>query len=165
MKNILLALTAITALNATTAKAEAEVLFDQNNVSVVKFMDDFSEEMTSCQLNVSDWKRGSSRLSIYGRTMGTLKVQGGAGNYGVAGFKYKIDKNAPVEVGRQWVGGEAQWGKTATSELLDQLAKGSKIIVHSFPDNQFADPHKGKFDLSGSATAVKTLKNCLAGKA
>ncbi len=148
-------------LLSPTVLADSTELHDLENISVFKFSDEFSGETTSCQLNISNWGRESTRLSIFSKPGSeSLTLLGAVGSFDGSGFQFKIDDGEIYKYGQDYPGGEEIFPKVDYS-ILDSLSSGHEIIVRVHPANQFVSSETNRYSLSGSDKAVKSLRDCL----
>jgi len=143
------------------AFAESIKLHDLGNIYVSKFMDEFSGDISSCQLHITDWRDRSARLSI-ASTPGaeSLRLFGSVGSFEGSGFQFKIDDGQIYKYGQDYPGGEEVY-PIVGYDILDELSSGHEIIVRVHPANQYVNSETNRYSLSGSAKAVESLRDCL----
>lgn len=153
--------TALLALTvSTTVQAENHVLYNSGEISVLKITDDFTEELSSCQMTISSDKVTMSVFASKTTYKGVLnKLYGTAGNLGASGIKYKIDSNKVFQTGASYPSGDAIF-PLAPSNLLDDLAKGKQMVIQMVPGNQFGDTARTKLKLTGSNEAITAYRGC-----
>ncbi|HCG8184650.1 TPA: hypothetical protein NJ488_002953 [Vibrio parahaemolyticus] len=160
MKQLILA-TAIVA--SFSVQAASEVVYKQGIFTVVKFSDEFTEEVTSCQLNIGEFARDKPRLSLFSKptkSFEAIGLTGGIGNFSSSGYQLKIDDGEMIKQGRASAGGDPTYGVADTS-LLNSISNGAKLILRVYPDNQFVDTQTEVYKLKGSSTAIDKFKSCL----
>ncbi|EOX3944451.1 MULTISPECIES: hypothetical protein [Vibrio] len=160
MKKLILA-TAIVA--SFSAQSAPEMVYKQSIFTVVKFSDEFTEEVTSCQLNIGEFARDKPRLSLFSKptkSFEAIGLTGSIGNYSSSGYQLKIDDGEMIKQGRTRAGGDPTYG-VADTLLLNNIANGSKLILRVYPDNQFVDSQTEVYNLKGSSTAIEKFKFCL----
>lgn len=162
MKKILL-LTAITA--SFSAHAAHKIIYNKGIFALVQFSDEFTEEVTSCQLNIGEIAHDKPRLSLFskpGNDFSSIGISSYVGSFGGSGYQFKIDNGEVVKRGRTYAGGDTVFGDISGSKL-DELASGNKLILRVHPDNQYADSQTATYSLTGSTVAINKFKSCLAG--
>lgn len=148
-----------------SSQAAYEVIYNQDIFTLVKFSDEFTEEVTSCQLNVGDYAKDKPRISFFSRPtkdLSSVNVSGNVGSFGGSGYQFKIDKGEMIKKGKTSAGGDEVYGNVNLS-TLDELANGNKLILRVHPDNRYVDSRTETYSLKGSSLAISKFKNCLAG--
>ncbi|PMI87040.1 hypothetical protein BCU63_01620 [Vibrio splendidus] len=162
MKKVLL-LTVLTA--SFSAHAAHKIIYAQGIFGLVQFSDEFTEEVTSCQLNIGDIAKDKPRISLFskpGTDLSSIGISSYAGSFGGSGYQFKIDNGEVVKRGSTYAGGDTVFGNISASKL-DELASGNKLILRVHPDNQYADSQTATYSLAGSTVAINKFKSCLAG--
>ncbi|EGR0735484.1 hypothetical protein ACWAOL_004654 [Vibrio parahaemolyticus] len=162
MKKLILA----TVLAASfSAQAAPEIIYNQGIFTLVKFSDEFTEKVTSCQLNIGEFARDKPRISLFSKptkNFEAIGLAGSVGNYSGSGYQIKIDDGEMIQKGRTRPGGDATYG-VADASMLNNIVNGNKLILRVHPDNQFVDTETEVYSLKGSSTAIDKFKSCLSG--
>ncbi|MFA0193738.1 hypothetical protein AB4501_23120 [Vibrio sp. 10N.222.55.E8] len=152
-------------LASFSSQAAHEVIYSQDIFTLVKFSDEFTEEVTSCQLNIGDYAKDKPRISFFSKPVKELSsvgVSGQVGSFSGSGYQFKIDKGEMIKKGRTSAGGDVVYGNVNIS-TLDELANGNKFILRVHPENRYVDSRTETYSLKGSSVAISKFKNCLVG--
>lgn len=152
-------------LASFSSQAAYEVVYSQGIFTLLKFSDEFTEEVTSCQLNVGDLAKDKPRIAFFSRPtkeLSSVGISSNVGRYEGSGYQFKIDSGEVTKKGRSQAGGDAVYGNVSIS-TLDELSKGSKFILRVHPDNRYVDSQTETYSLKGSSVAVSKFKSCIAG--
>jgi hypothetical protein len=162
MKKILL----LTALAASfSANAAHKVIHSQGIFTLVQFSDEFTEEVTSCQLNIGELAKDKPRISLFSKPtsdFSSIGLSSYVGSFGGSGYQFKIDNGEVVKKGSTYAGGDTVFGYISGSKL-DELASGNKLILRVHPENQYVDSQTATYSLKGSTVAINKFKSCLSG--
>lgn len=148
-----------------SSQAAHEVTYRQGIFKLVKYSDEFTEEVTSCQLTIGEYARDKPRLIFFSKPVKELysvNVLSQVGKFDGSGYQFKIDKGEMTKRGRTSPGGDVIYGDVDIS-TLDELANGNKLILRVHPENQFIDSRTEIYSLKGSTIAASKFKNCLLG--
>lgn len=155
----------LAALASFSAHAAHEIIYDQGIFTLVKFTDEFTEEVTSCQLNVGVYAKDKPRIAFYSRPVKDLSsvgMSGAIGSFDASGYQFKIDKGEMIKNGSSYAGGDVVYGDASIS-TLNELANGNKLILRVHPSNRYAKSGTETYSLKGSSLAVSKFKSCLLG--
>ncbi|MDW1965979.1 hypothetical protein [Vibrio sp. Vb0587] len=144
------------------ALAEMNFLHVSDNITVQEFIDEFNGEKQTCQLSISNWNNGTTRLFIVA-TPGSekLRLGGYVDSFPGSGLQLKIDDGRIYKYGSDLPGGEEQILPEIGYDFLDELSDSNEIIVRVHPENQFVNTKTDRYSIPESLKAVEVLKNCI----
>lgn len=146
-----------------SVQAAQEIVYDKGVFTLIEFSDEFTEEVTSCQLNIGEFANDKPRMHLFSKPtkdVDVISIATHAGRFDGSGYQYKIDKGETVKRGTSSAGGDVTYGSMESTEL-DALAQGDKLILRVHPDNRYADSLTETFSLTGSSAAISKFRACL----
>ncbi|CAH6912941.1 exported hypothetical protein [Vibrio chagasii] len=154
-----LAIISIASLIAFSAQAAETKVLNRANTSVaLEFTDEFTGNISACQINLGKTHRTTPRISIL--DMGSkLMIVGSAGGFDASGFQFKIDSGEHRKFGTDYKGGDSYYGFVEET-LLNEISSGSTITIRAFPENQFAESMTKKYSLTGSSKTIYAFNQC-----
>ncbi|MEZ8965177.1 hypothetical protein BCT04_13555 [Vibrio breoganii] len=148
-------------ITPTALASDAKVLMDSSLINVVEFSDEFTEKVTSCQVNIGEYERGKARFSLFGSSPARIGIAGKVGAHSGSGFMLKVDSGEIYEFGAKYPGGDPIF-PDAPNGIMEQLSNGKTVVIRVHPDNQFVDTATNKYSLKGSSKAISLFQKCLA---
>lgn len=157
-------LAALVAVSSFIANAGTQTLFRTENVEVTQIVDEFSGNITLCQLAIGNSQEGQRvELNIFAEPksdINNMSVSVQNGSVLASAYRFFVDTNRQYRRGLRGPRDHVVFGHFDSAGLTE-LRAGGTIVIQNFPVDLDDDPTLAVYKLTHMNEAIDGFQSCM----